>query len=59
MEKNICPKCRRLSFDAWVSRIPWRRELIPTLAFLPGQNFKDSGAWWAAVHGVVKRQIRD
>ena len=29
--------CRRLSFDSWVRKIPWRREWQPTLVFLPGE----------------------
>ena len=31
-------KCRRLGFDPWVRKIPWRREWQPTLVFLPGRS---------------------
>ena len=37
--------------------IPWRREWQPTPVFLLG-NPMDRGAWWAAVHGVAKRQTQ-
>ena len=26
--------CRRSQFDSWVGKIPWRRDRLPTLAFL-------------------------
>ena len=29
------PARRRLGLDPWVGKIPWRRELQPTLVFLP------------------------
>ena len=28
---------RRLGFDLWVRKIPWRREWLPTQVFLPGE----------------------
>ena len=28
---------RRLRFDPWVGKIPWRREWQPTPVFLPGE----------------------
>ena len=30
---NICPQCRRLGFDPWVRKIPWRREWQPILSW--------------------------
>ena len=30
-------QCRRLEFDPWVRKIPWRRKWQPTLVFLPGK----------------------
>ena len=30
-------KCGRPGFDPWVRKIPWRREWLPTLGFLPGE----------------------
>ena len=29
---------RRLGFDPWVRKIPWRREWLPTQVFLPGES---------------------
>ena len=31
-----CRRCKRLSFDSWVGKIPWRRAWQPTPVFLPG-----------------------
>ena len=28
---------RRLGFDLWVRKIPWRRKWLPTQVFLPGE----------------------
>ena len=35
--QNICLQCRKLGFNPWVRKIPWRRECQPTPVFLPGQ----------------------
>ena len=32
-----CRRCKRLGFDPWVGKIPWRRKWQPTLVFLPGK----------------------
>ena len=37
MVKN-CLRCRRLGFDPWVGKIPWRRAWQPTSVFLPGES---------------------
>ena len=34
--KIICLQFRRLMFDPWIEKTPWRRESLPTLEFLPG-----------------------
>ena len=34
---KIFLKCSRPRFDPWVRKIPWRREWLPTLVFLPGK----------------------
>ena len=36
--KESCLQCRRPQFDSWVGKIPWRRDRLPTPAFvgLPG-----------------------
>ena len=31
-------QCRRLDFDPWVGKIPWRRAWQPTPVFLPGES---------------------
>ena len=31
-------QCRRLGFDPWVRKIPWRRKQQPTPVFLPGKS---------------------
>ena len=41
----------------WVGKIPWRRKGSP-LQYSCLENAKDRGTWRAAVHGVVKSQIR-
>ena len=35
--KDATCHCRRLGFDRWVGKIPWRREWQTSLLFLPGQ----------------------
>ena len=30
-----CRRCRRLGFDLWIRKIPWRREWLPAPVFLP------------------------
>ena len=51
--KESACQCRRLGFDPCVGKIPWRREWLPTLVFLPG-NHMDRGTWQAIVHEVAK-----
>ena len=36
--KESACQSRRLRFDPWVGKIPWRRELWPTAVFLPGES---------------------
>ena len=31
-------QCRRLRFNSWVRKIPWRRKWLPTPVFLPGKS---------------------
>ena len=31
---KICLQCRRLWFNSWVRKIPWRRDRLPTPVFL-------------------------
>ena len=42
---KICLQCRRLWFDSWARKIPWRRDRLPTpvfLDFLGGSDGKES-----------------
>ena len=36
--KESACQCRRLRFNPWVRKIPWRRERLPTSVFLPGES---------------------
>ena len=33
-----CRRHKRLGFDPWVRKIPWRRKWQPTPVFLPGKS---------------------
>ena len=35
-----CRKCKRLGFDFWIGKIPWRRAQQPTPVFLPGESHR-------------------
>ena len=37
--KESIYQCRRLRFDSWVGKIPWRRKWEPTPVFLPGKSY--------------------
>ena len=34
---RIFLQCRRLQFNSWVGKMPWRRDRLPTPVFLPGK----------------------
>ena len=34
------PSKQETGFDPWVRKIPWRRELLPTPVFLPGESHR-------------------
>ena len=36
-------QCRRLGFNPWVGKIPWRRKWQPTPVFLPGKSHEQRG----------------
>ena len=38
MIKNV-PAMQETQVDPWVGKIPWRREWLPTPAFLPGEFY--------------------
>ena len=51
------PSAKRLRFDPWVRKIPWRRKCQSTPVFLPGESYGQR-AWRAIVHGVAKSQTQ-
>ena len=48
---------KRLGFDPWVGKVPWRKKQQPSPLFLPG-NSMDRGTWWATVHRFAKSRTR-
>ena len=40
-----CRRCKRLGFDPWVRKIPWRRTWQSTPAFLPGEPHGRGEDW--------------
>ena len=38
-------QCRRLQFNSWVGKIPWRRERLSTLVFWPGEFHGLYSSW--------------
>ena len=50
-----CRRPKRLGFNPWVGKIPWRRKWQPTPVFLPGESV-DIEAWWTMAHRVSKSQ---
>ena len=50
-----CRRVRRLGFDPWVQKIPWRRARRPSPWL---ENPIDRGAWRATVQGVTKSWTR-
>ena len=51
-------RCRRLGFDPWVGKIPWRREWLPTPVFLPRESHGQRSLV-ATVHGVAKLDMTE
>ena len=47
---------RRLRFDPWVRKTPWRRKWQPTLVFLPGKSHRQRSSV-ATVHGIAELNI--
>ena len=58
-KEPICQSRRykRLRFDPWVGKVPWRRKLQPIPVFLM-KNPMDRGGWQVIVHRVTKRQTQ-
>ena len=52
-------QCRRLLFDPWVGKIPWRRKWQPNPVFLPRLgNPTGRGGWRATVPEVAESQTQ-
>ena len=56
-KKGNAKECSNYCTIALISHASWRRQWHPTPVLLPGKSH-GGGAWWAAVHGVVKSQTR-
>ena len=53
-KESTC-QCRRLGFDSWVWKIPWRRKWQPTLVFLPRKSHRHrSLVGTPTIHGVAE-----
>ena len=50
-------RLKRLEFDPWIGKKPWRRNWLPTLVFSLG---KSHGEWSlvGSVHGVTKSETQ-
>ena len=53
-----CRRHKRLGFDPWVGKIPWRRAWQPTPEFLPGESV-DRGAWWDTFHRIAQLEMTE
>ena len=53
-----CRRCRRLRFDPWVRKIPWRRKWQPIPVFLPAESPWTEEPGGLQSLGVTKSQIR-
>ena len=58
-KESTCQRRRekRLGFNPWVRKIPWRRRWQP-LQYSYLENPMDRGAWWAMVHEVSQKSDR-
>ena len=52
-----CRRHKKLEFDPWVGKIPWRRAWQPTPVFLLGESHGQRSLQ-ATVHGVTKSQTQ-
>ena len=55
--KELTCQKRRLGFNPWVRKIPWRRTCNP-FQYSCLENPTDRGAWWATVHGITQSWTR-
>ena len=52
-----CRNCKRLRFDPWVGKTPWRRAWQPTPVFLPGESL-GRRSLWATAYRVAQSRTR-
>ena len=55
--KTLCLQFRRLGFNPWVRKMPWRRKWQPSPVFLPGESH-GWRSWWARVQWDCRRVHR-
>ena len=55
-KESTCPcgRWKRLGFDSWVQKIPWRRAWQHPVQYSYLENPMDRGAWKATIHRVTK-----
>ena len=53
--KNL--QCRRPGFDAWVGKIPWRRERLPTPVFWPREFHGLYSPWGLKESDTIERLL--
>ena len=52
-EVKNCLTGRRLEFNPWIGKIPWRRKWLPIPVFLPGKSYGQRSLV-SCIHGVPK-----
>ena len=52
--KETACQCRRLLFNPWVRKIPWRRAWRPTAVFFPGESHGQRSLGGATVYRVAE-----
>ena len=52
-------QCRRLGFDPWVKKIPWRREWLPTPVFLLGELNEQSSLVGYSLWGLKETDMTE
>ena len=57
-EESAC-QCRRCGFNAWVGKVPRRREWLPTPVLLPGKWTEEPGGLQSMVSAKSQTQLSD
>ena len=53
--RRIRLQCRRLGFNPWVGKMPWRRERLPTPVFWPGEFHGLYSPWGCKESDMIER----